>query len=454
MRDEQTYRALGFFGTVAATAIAVPLGSAAGVHTLLGSGPSVSAPAVVAAVFVTAAATYPLYKPRSRRILDTVSATLRSLSLAVLVSATLGYFGFAYRLPRTALLVAAAVLAVGLPLWFVALQRRYLDGSGRTLVVGHDPERIGSAIRRADGPVAGYASSPQPVSTANGKRVNTDGGVGVTEYDCLGGLSRLDEILAESDVGTVVPALPRTDRAEFFGVLDTCHRHGVDVAVPDEHGESVLLCGEDSESGLAEIDLEPWDLQNRLCKRLFDICFAAGALALASPVICLAALAVRLDSPGPVLYRQERTALFGDTFHVYKFRTMRPESEAATPGEDAERITRVGRVLRRTHLDELPQLWAILRGQMSVVGPRAAWTAEEELLLEQTRTWQKRWFVKPGLTGLAQINDASSETPEEKLRCDLTYIREQSFRFDAKILIRQLWQVALDAVSMVTRRSR
>jgi lipopolysaccharide/colanic/teichoic acid biosynthesis glycosyltransferase len=172
-----------------------------------------------------------------------------------------------------------------------------------------------------------------------------------------------------------------------------------------------------------------------------------------APLLAVVALAITLDSEGPIFYKQERTALFGDTFHVYKFRTMLPESESASPGADEDRITRLGRLLRRTHIDEIPQLWAILRGQMSVVGPRAAWTEEETLLLEETRTWQKRWFVKPGLTGLAQINDVSSETPAAKLECDLTYIRKQSLRFDAKIIVRQLWQVATDTASILVSQA-
>ena len=103
-------------------------------------------------------------------------------------------------------------------------------------------------------------------------------------------------------------------------------------------------------------------------------------------------------------------------------------------------------MLRRTHLDEIPQLWSILVGEMSVVGPRAAWTEEEETVLErEAEAWRKRWFVKPGLTGLAQINDAKSTDPEAKLRYDLRYIREQSFWFDLKIVVRQVWKVLVDS---------
>ena len=125
-----------------------------------------------------------------------------------------------------------------------------------------------------------------------------------------------------------------------------------------------------------------------------------------------------------------------------------------TPVDDDEneRITRVGRVLRRTHLDEIPQLWSILRGDMSVVGPRAVWTEEEYLLENESEMWRKRWFVKPGLTGLAQINDVSSLNPEEKLRYDLQYVRDQSFQYDLQIVTRQLWKVGADVLETVANR--
>jgi len=133
---------------------------------------------------------------------------------------------------------------------------------------------------------------------------------------------------------------------------------------------------------------------------------------------------------------------------------MTPEGESATPVDDDEndRITRVGQFIRQTHLDEVPQLWSILRGDMSVVGPRAVWTEEEHLLEDETEMWRKRWFVKPGLTGLAQINDASSVDPETKLRYDLQYVREQSFAYDLKIVSRQLWKVGVDVCKAVVGR--
>jgi lipopolysaccharide/colanic/teichoic acid biosynthesis glycosyltransferase len=112
----------------------------------------------------------------------------------------------------------------------------------------------------------------------------------------------------------------------------------------------------------------------------------------------------------------------------------------------------VGRVLRRTHLDEIPQLLPIFEKWMSVVGLRAAWVNEETLLEDQANAWRRRWFVKPGLTGLAQINDVSCTNPEVKLRYDVKYIQEQSFWYDMMIVIRQAWDILEEIMNYVRSR--
>ncbi|KPN29350.1 putative UDP-glucose lipid carrier transferase [Halolamina pelagica] len=112
-------------------------------------------------------------------------------------------------------------------------------------------------------------------------------------------------------------------------------------------------------------------------------------------------------------------------------------------------MTRVGRLLRQTHLDEIPQLWAVLKGDMSAVGPRPERPELDSDIETGVVDWQKRWFVKPGLTGLAQVNDVTGAEPEMKLRYDLQYVKQQSFTFDMKLVIRQVWKVGVDAACAV-----
>jgi len=216
--------------------------------------------------------------------------------------------------------------------------------------------------------------------------------------------------------------------------------------------DSVLTAAGDV-GELVDIDIEPWDIQDYVLKRVFDVAFSAVGLIALSPVIAAIAVGIKLDDGGSILYRQERTAVFGETFDVYKFRSMVENAEDATGAkiseEDAggvdDRVTKMGRVLRQTHLDEIPQLWSVLKGDMSVVGPRPERPSIDADIQTGVTDWRKRWFVKPGLTGLAQVNDVTGANPDEKLRYDLQYVKSQSFSYDLKLVVRQIWMVGADA---------
>ncbi|SFS79385.1 sugar transferase [Halostagnicola kamekurae] len=419
----------------------------------------------------------PLYKPRPRRVLDTVFLAQKRVVTGGLAIAAFGFFKMSHRLPRATLVMVVGLLSVAIPAWFVRMRRRPANDSGRTLLVGDDPDQIEQISAQLAGPVLGYlcptsALSSQFVaegdSTAieavpDGGSVSEDGLIleydEFTDLDRLGGLSRIEDVLVEYDVDTVVLAFRRADRAEFFGSLDACYEHGVDVKVHQEYTDSVLI-SDDQIGELVTVDLEPWDPIDHLFKRGFDVLFSLTALVALAPVIALIAVAIKLDSSGPVLYKQERTAVFGESFQVYKFRSMVQNAESETGAkisdEDAggvdPRVTRVGKILRKTHLDEIPQLWAILASDMSVVGPRPERPELDSEIQSDGVDWSKRWFVKPGLTGLAQVNDITGHEAESKLRYDLEYVRRQSFRFDLKIVIRQIWKVLSDIREFVASR--
>jgi exopolysaccharide biosynthesis polyprenyl glycosylphosphotransferase len=176
-------------------------------------------------------------------------------------------------------------------------------------------------------------------------------------------------------------------------------------------------------------------------KRAFDVAGALLALALAAPLVAWCALRIRLDSPGPALFRQTRVGLAGRPFRMWKLRTMRADVGRYEPAPRAAgdpRITRYGRWLRATSLDELPQLWNVLRGEMSLVGPRP----EMPFVVEGYDEWQRRRLtVKPGITGLWQILGRKDLPMHENLQYDFYYIRNRSLALDLSILIRTVGAV-------------
>lgn len=180
-----------------------------------------------------------------------------------------------------------------------------------------------------------------------------------------------------------------------------------------------------------------WNLDAAI-KRLFDVCLSGIGLVLSLPLWGLFALGIKLEDHGPVFYRQRRVGKDGRVFECLKFRSMVDDScgeqEAAPTSENDPRITRVGHVLRATAMDELPQLWNILRGDMSFVGPRPEWDELVENFRREIAGFDRRQAVRPGLTGLAQLYGHAEISRRDKLRYDLLYIRRRSLCLDLKLI--------------------
>ncbi len=180
----------------------------------------------------------------------------------------------------------------------------------------------------------------------------------------------------------------------------------------------------------------------RILKRTTDIILSLTGLVLAAPLFILAGIAVKLDSPGPVLYRQKRLTLQGRPFYLYKFRTMLDNAEQGSgpvlAAENDPRVTGVGRFLRATRVDELPQLFNVLKGDMSIVGPRPERPFFADELVKELPDYVYRMNVKSGITGLAQIAGRYSTSPENKLKYDLLYTKSYSPARDLAILFQTL----------------
>ena len=193
----------------------------------------------------------------------------------------------------------------------------------------------------------------------------------------------------------------------------------------------------------------PLNFYERGTKRIFDIFFALTALVALLPLLAAVAISIKIESRGPVLFRQSRKGYGGRPFRIIKFRSMtvmEDGHEIRQATRDDPRVTRLGKVLRSSSIDELPQLWNVLRGEMSIVGPRPHALAHDDLYDSQIAKYAFRRHVKPGLTGWAQINNCRGETPniermEERVFHDLWYINNWSFWLDTKIILRTALQL-------------
>jgi lipopolysaccharide/colanic/teichoic acid biosynthesis glycosyltransferase len=189
-----------------------------------------------------------------------------------------------------------------------------------------------------------------------------------------------------------------------------------------------------------------------LSKRTLDVVLSGAGLVLSAPVWALVSVAIKLEDSGPVFYRQERVGQGGRRFDALKFRSMIPDAESGRAIQAATndpRVTRIGRIMRATALDELPQLWNIFVGDMSFVGPRALRPQEVEvngsgelLSIDQIPGARERHQVRPGLTGIAQIFAPRDITRRNKFRYDRIYIRRQGFWFDVRLILVSFWITA------------
>jgi exopolysaccharide biosynthesis polyprenyl glycosylphosphotransferase len=189
----------------------------------------------------------------------------------------------------------------------------------------------------------------------------------------------------------------------------------------------------------------PWE---ETAKRALDISASLGILLIFSPIWTLIALCVKSTSKGPIIYSQERVGKNGKHFRIYKFRSMMANSESKGPvwaARNDPRVTPIGKFLRKSHVDEVPQFWNVLRGDMSLVGPRPERPHFVELLSAEIPYYQRRLKVRPGVTGLFQATDykydESIDDVKNKLKYDLMYIESMSFRLEVKILFKTFFRI-------------
>jgi len=403
------------------------------------------AAATTALVWIAVFHTFGLYRIRPRWEGEAVTRLLQASLLGMVLTAGIAFFYRDVTLSRTAIpliwMLAVPLLHAGrsgsLRL-AAALGRRQAT---RFLVVGRTPQgqRVAAALVSARGiphEAVGFLAGPgESVAEA-----------GDEALPVLGRFDEVGRIVREAAIDRVIVALPLAGQEALIEILRQCRALHVDIEfVPD----LVSMISRRARVGeidgvpvisLQEIPLSGW---NAVAKRLFDLAITVPALLLLSPLLLLVAVLIRVDSRGPVFYRQERVGRDGRIFWMMKFRSMHVDAEHRTgpvwTHSDDPRRTRLGSILRTWSVDELPQLFNVLRGEMSLVGPRPERPYFVERFEELVPGYFDRHRVKSGLTGWAQVNGLRGSVPiEERTRYDLQYIANWSLALDVRILFMTL----------------
>jgi exopolysaccharide biosynthesis polyprenyl glycosylphosphotransferase len=268
----------------------------------------------------------------------------------------------------------------------------------------------------------------------------------------MGGIDDLTDVIEREDVREVLVALDSADHDRLLDIIGRCNGHRVSIKImPDLYD---IISGQARTNQiygfpLIEITpqlMPPWE---EATKRLIDVVVSALILIIGLPLWLLTALIIKLDSRGPVLYRQERVGRDGVPFNIIKFRSMQKDAEQQGPqwaGHRDPRVTRFGKILRQLHLDEIPQMFNILSGDMSLIGPRPERPMFVQQLLKEIPLYGRRLKVRPGVTGWAQVKQRYDETIDDvkkKVQYDLFYIENMSLRMDFKIILNTAYHVLL-----------
>ena len=365
------------------------------------------------------------------------------MGVAFLTQGLIAYADANLRVPIRVMVMGSSLAVVAIFFWRVLFSAFALQvvGRDRMLLVGGSPllEDIGQFI--ADHPesgleVAGYLDDRHQIGTP------LPGG------KVLGAMESLADIVRATQPHRIVVGMfERRNRMPVSELLELRFSGNVIEEVANTYER---VCGrvclkEIRPSQLifsGELGPRP---QNLLYQRITNVIVAVIGIVLSFPLMVLTALAVRLSSPGPVLYRQARVGLDDSLFTVYKFRSMRADAETGTgpvwAQKDDPRVTTVGRIIRRIRFDELPQLFNVLRGEMSMVGPRPERPEFVKALNDQIPYYRQRHCVRPGITGWAQISYKYGDTLEDtitKLEYDLYYIKNMSMALDNYIIFHTL----------------
>lgn len=418
-----------------------------GTHAYYPKLPYLMTAGVVAIGFVLLMERYGLYRSDSSLLhVRETEAILRGTLMSAAVFIMSGYF-FLKLVPSRWIVGLATILVLAMVEmqragYFAFLRKLHLLGYGtsRVLIYGCNDTGVEIFRKLVQSPRAGLV----PIAFLDDDPENRFRRVQENAYSrrksivVAGGSEDLDEILQRLAVTRVIVAGARPESEAFARVLEVCDAKGVRVSYVTQRRSSLefRVTYQDLD-GVMLADLEPWQEPSvyRVTKRAMDLLLTGAVLLFALPVMGLVGLLIWMTDGSPILFYQDRVGLRGRAFRMLKFRTMykNTPSYAHTPKDQHDpRITPIGRFLRRTSLDELPQLLNVLKGNMSLVGPRP----EMPFIVEKyTPEQRQRLMVKPGITGLWQISADRAYEIHENIDYDLYYIRNQSILLDLAILL-------------------
>ncbi len=385
-----------------------------------------------------------------RETVDEVVTSFSTATIAVasmvVVTSMLQKYGYSRGVTVYVWVLLIVLLSLGRTLYRWGQGRLHRRGVGvqRLVIVGATD--VGKMVMQSviSRPDLGYALQGFVVErAADAKR---DFG----RFRSLGTVAQLPDLVGRGGVDQIIVALPAESHDEMAPIVGLCERHGVGLKiVPDLFETSLGRVNVDQIAGIPLLDVKDRPLRRleRGAKRLIDMVVAGMGLIVTLPICAVIALFIRLESGSPVFITQDRVGLGGQVFHCWKFRTMRRNAgELRSVLENLNevdgplfkirndpRCTPLGRRLRRFSLDELPQLWNVLRGDMSLVGPRPPLPQEVEQYDPRQR---RRLLVKPGMTGLWQVSGRSDLHFDEMVMMDVYYASNWSLALDAKILLR------------------
>ena len=387
-----------------------------------------------------------LYRPQRKNTpVDEVFSVFKATLAAGLLLVSLAYFVREARYSRGMLALFAALAFLGVSLERVLfkelLQTLRRRGYNLRYILVLGAGRLARQVLEQVDLHRELGFRPVGCLSVTRKRVGTS----VAGVEVIGTVRELRKVLVERGVDQVLVALPSRSIHHLPRIMEICADTTVDVKlVPDVYQYATLFGGLEEFGGLPIVNLQSTGVLgiNAIVKRVFDVVFSALILAVLSPFLAALALLVKLTSPGPILYHQERVGLDGKPFQMLKFRTMRADAEAQGPqfAQAADpRVTFAGAWMRRLSFDELPQLINVMRGDMSLVGPRPERPVFIERFRRRIPRYQLRHMVKAGMTGWAQIHGLRGNTSiQKRVEYDLYYIEHWSILLDLKILARTL----------------